>query len=191
MRIESEGSYNSAANDDSLTVQNTIIAGIREVYFKTDVTAGEAGIRAWFTQEKLNNDTLAMTNDLKINDPFNYTSRNFLPMGDSRVLCGSIWASSECGINDIDEISTIENDISVYPNPVDENATLSVYLNKDAEVAVTICDITGKVIEEIEAGKLSAGENTLELNVEYYKAGLYFANVYINKSSKVIKLMVK
>jgi len=90
LRLESEKGWASAGSD-SLTVQNTIIAGIRNDKFKTDVVAGASAISTWFLAAERNNDTITLSTSLKITDPFNYTARNFMPMAGSPVLTASIW----------------------------------------------------------------------------------------------------
>jgi hypothetical protein len=191
VRIESEGSYSSAVNDDSLTVQNTIIAGVRGSYFLTDVSAGSNGIRTWFMQSELNNDTLALATELKITDPFNYTAPNFQPLGDSRVLCGSIWSTEECGISGVSEVNSNESFISVYPNPFSESTTLSIHLNNDELVSIMIYNISGKLVKIFDAGYLSTGENSFTLDASAFEKGLYFAKVTIGEKSEMVKLLIK
>ncbi|NJK86804.1 MAG: T9SS C-terminal target domain-containing protein [Bacteroidales bacterium] len=90
LRIESEGSY-TAATIDSLTVQNTFIAGIRGSWFQTDAAAGADAVRDWFLNAERNNDTLTQNSALKITAPFNYSARNFQPMAGSPVFNASSW----------------------------------------------------------------------------------------------------
>lgn len=191
VRLESEGSYSSAVNDDSLTVQYSILAGIREVYFKTDVTVGEAGIRTWFNQDKLNNDTLATVEQLGITDPFNYTARNFQPTAESVVHCRSIWASDDCGINSVNENVAGESSVMVYPNPFKGMATFSLSLYEDSSVQISIYNTNGQLVDLIDAGFIYAGNSTVMLDATNYKAGIYFAKVMINDSYEMIKLMVR
>ncbi|MBN2486360.1 MAG: T9SS type A sorting domain-containing protein, partial [Bacteroidales bacterium] len=191
VRIESEGSFNSAFEHDSLTVQNTIVAQIRGVYFQTDASAGENGIRNWFMQEKLNNDTLSHIEGLKINDPFNYTTPNFQPLSGSPVLCGSIWASSNCGTNTINRAEADESFVFVYPNPVETQAILSVNLNENALVGISVFDVNGKLINSIDNEYAAAGVNSYTFDVSFLSAGVYYAKVTVNNNHRVIKILVK
>ncbi|NJK86801.1 MAG: T9SS type A sorting domain-containing protein [Bacteroidales bacterium] len=95
--MESEGSF-AAGAIDSLTVQNTFIAGIRGSWFQTDAAAGADALKDWFLAASRNNDTITSNADLKITDPFNYAARNFQPMEGSPVLNASIWSVSQVNV---------------------------------------------------------------------------------------------
>jgi NACalpha-BTF3-like transcription factor len=93
LRIESDGSQTSA-NSDLLTVQNCIMAGIRGDYFIQDPNATvmtAATMEAWYKDAKRHNSVLANNVDVKINDPFNFTTPNFQPANDSPVKNASYW----------------------------------------------------------------------------------------------------
>ena len=88
--IESSNGW-AAAQTDSLTVQNTNIAGVRTSWFKAGSGLVVADIESWFNATDRHNDTTLLSASLKITDPFNYGARNFQPMAGSPVFKASIW----------------------------------------------------------------------------------------------------
>jgi hypothetical protein len=191
VRIESEGSYASATTDDSLTVQNTIIAGIRGVYFQTDVAAGVDGVRNWFMQGVLSNDTLANATDLLLSDPFNYDSRNFQPTEGSPVFCASRWAGPDCGLAVDDIHSGPENTVMAYPNPFNGYTTIEVNLQSAANVFIGIYDMNGRLMNTLENGMLSEGLNTFIFDSSVSGKGVYFGKIVIDNEIQVIKLLAR
>jgi len=93
VRIESDGSQTSA-NSDLLTIQNCIIAGIRGDNFIQDPLATvmtAATMEVWYKAAARHNSVYAANTDVKITDPFNFTSPNFLPASDSPLQNASFW----------------------------------------------------------------------------------------------------
>ncbi len=96
LRLESDGSQ-TAANTDLLTVQNCIMAGVRGDNFILDATATvmtAATMETWFKTASRHNSVVAANADVKITDPFNFTSPNFQPLAGSPVLNASFWYSA-------------------------------------------------------------------------------------------------
>ena len=94
-RLESNGSQ-TAAGTDLLTVQNCILAGIRGDYFVLDPNATvmtAATMESWYKTSARHNQVFTNNTDVKITDPFNFTSPNFQPAADSPVKNASYWYS--------------------------------------------------------------------------------------------------
>jgi hypothetical protein len=91
LRIESTSGWN-AAQTDLLTVQNTVLAGIRNDLFRTDVAGVTSNdIRDWYLAPARNNSTLTLAADLKLVNPFSFTNPNFNPTTGSPVFNASNW----------------------------------------------------------------------------------------------------
>ena len=90
LNLESANGW-ASAQTDSLTVQNTNIAGVRNAWIKTSGGPVVADIATWFDAAARNNDTTLLATSLKLTDPFNYTARNFQPQAGSPVFDASIW----------------------------------------------------------------------------------------------------
>ncbi len=78
----------------------------------------------------------------------------------------------------------------VYPNPASANATVSFELYKNADVKITLHDITGKVVKEISNGKLFAGKQALNVNLNGVNNGLYFVTIASDDHVQTVKLKV-
>jgi len=95
VRLESDGTQ-TAAQSDLMTIQNSIIAGIRGDNFIQDPNATvmtAATMESWFKDAKRHNKVYTNNTDVKITDPFNFTSPNFQPATDSPVKNASYWYS--------------------------------------------------------------------------------------------------
>lgn len=91
---------------------------------------------------------------------------------------------STVGIN---ELSSASN-ISLFPNPSNQNVVLNYESNSATELNITIFDISGKVLEQNNT-QTSIGKNQLKLNMETIEAGIYFIEITDGMSSKKIKFI--
>jgi hypothetical protein len=60
-----------------------------------------------------------------------------------------------------------------YPNPVATTTTFSYTTPTEAAVAITICDITGKIVKAISSGYVSAGEHSITTDLSDLPVGIY------------------
>jgi len=92
--------------------------------------------------------------------------------------------------NSIMNINTVEkiNKISLYPNPVKETATINYSVTENANVTVSIYDYTGKTINVISVNSYK-GNNTIKINTNNLKQGVYFAKITLNNTVKTIKFV--
>lgn len=92
------------------------------------------------------------------------------PLADTlrQILCPSA--------NSIDENALATNDLSVYPNPASDQATIILNLAAEGTYTLTMYDILG---QELQSKKLmlTKGMNQVELAVSEIKNGYYFINV--------------
>lgn len=88
-------------------------------------------------------------------------------------------------------IASIENPnqdlagISVFPNPMQRNATVAVELKSAQEVSVKVTDLQGRVVKNLHQGFLTAGIHNLNLDANDLQAGMYFV-VLTNGEEKII-----
>ncbi|MCC2547075.1 DUF4394 domain-containing protein [Hymenobacter sp. BT175] len=75
------------------------------------------------------------------------------------------------------ELATLE--MSVYPNPATNQATVAFRLEKSARVDVTVFDALGRQVEVVRAGMLPAGAQQVRWNARGH-AGLYFLHLSID-----------
>jgi hypothetical protein len=174
-RLESDKSHN-AAQHDSLTVQNCMIAGVRSVYFKTDASAGLNAVRDWFMDADRNNDTLAANDELMITDPFNYSARNFQPQAGSPVLTASYWYSGTTGFRDVEKPVY---DIIIYPNPVSQFASVKFENPFNKSYTFTVYNIAGQsvmIIRNITSSEFTFERGDLTTGVYIYQLRSAYEN---------------
>jgi len=103
--------------------------------------------------------------------------------------------SSDCdslligNMNGTEEIEPLKASIKISPNPVINTATISVMLNKQADVVITLFDLTGKEVEKIEDGKLESGLHFISWNPETLPDGVYFIQIKAGDSVQTKKII--
>jgi hypothetical protein len=80
------------ATNNLLEIENCIIAGNYEFQLRSSFSFN---IHNWFFASGKNNDTLSTSAELKINDPFNLSNPNFMPMSGSPVLNKASFANAK------------------------------------------------------------------------------------------------
>ena len=91
----------------------------------------------------------------------------------------------------IQENKFLEN-LSLYPNPTEGEATLSFDTDKDLNnVTIDLFDIIGKKITEIHSGSLLVGNNRFSINTSGYEKGVYFIKINNEGNNILKKLIVK
>lgn len=81
--------------------------------------------------------------------------------------------------------------LAVYPNPVLDHAALRFMLDKSSDVNVTMYDITGKAVRNINFGRLSSGVNTVRIDRENMNSGVYFLKLNAGTNQSTLKIIMK
>jgi hypothetical protein len=90
------------------------------------------------------------------------------------------------GIKEVENIAKL----TVFPNPANTTATVSFDVVNDAEVSVTVTDLSGKVVYTNDLGSVK-GAQKVTLNTEVLNSGVYMVNVTMNGAVSTKKLVVK
>ncbi len=77
----------------------------------------------------------------------------------------------------------------VYPNPMKENAVMSIELPSDSETLITMVDITGKIVFT-QISQLYKGKNTIAFNAKNLK-GLYLIKISAADGMSTKRLLVE
>ena len=80
--------------------------------------------------------------------------------------------------------------LTSYPNPFDENSTVSFFLEKPAEVLLAVYDINGKQVAILKRGRLDAGQYNTSLAASHLPKGIYTLKLTYGEKAitrKVIK----
>ena len=92
------------------------------------------------------------------------------------------------GLNSVNELTNSLSTIQIYPNPTSSNATLSMNLVGEAQVEMSLVDISGKVMASKNYGTLTGSWST-NLNTTGFSAGIYLVELNIG-GNKVTKRLV-
>ena len=90
------------------------------------------------------------------------------------------------GINELESVS----DISIFPNPVKDHLTINYTCEKENNLLISICDISGKEVLN-EKQQNNTGYNRIELQTSALEAGVYsiqLSDGIVSKKLKFIKL---
>lgn len=77
----------------------------------------------------------------------------------------------------------------LFPNPTQDESTLSLFAAEGEQVTVTLTDLTGKVVETI-SFTAGSGRNEVTLNTRTLSSGLYLVNLHRNGSAETLRLSV-
>ncbi len=77
-----------------------------------------------------------------------------------------------------------------YPNPFSTTTTIEYFLPEDSEGELSIIDLTGKKLLELEKGLLKAGAHRIELNSSQLSEGIYYCRLEANGLVQTKKLIV-
>jgi hypothetical protein len=79
--------------------------------------------------------------------------------------------------------------IEVFPNPVYDITWVKFNLDKPQTVSLSISDVTGRVVKNIEAENFQAGENEITIDLSELKKGFYFCKINSNNKFKNLKII--
>jgi hypothetical protein len=77
-----------------------------------------------------------------------------------------------------------------YPNPSNGNLHIAYQLSSETNVAISICDLQGRVLSHVTAGETqAAGNYELPLNIAEFSNGYYFCQIATNYNTQTIRLL--
>ncbi len=80
--------------------------------------------------------------------------------------------------------------IGLFPNPANEYSTLAVKTNATTEIALTVIDMTGKVVYSKSKTTLNAGQNEISFSTKSFANGMYQVIVTSGNQKLTDKLTV-
>ncbi|MEX1193232.1 MAG: PKD domain-containing protein, partial [Brumimicrobium sp.] len=89
------------------------------------------------------------------------TTINILPEGETASL---------------NNTETLENEVSLYPNPASSTINLKVESSKSSQVEYKVLDVTGKIVIN-NSMTISSGINDEKINVDHIRQGVYFIQI--------------
>ncbi|MFN9111961.1 MAG: T9SS type A sorting domain-containing protein, partial [Bacteroidota bacterium] len=107
------------------------------------------------------------------------------PCGDSTIT-KEVVVTGNVGLEEVEEV----NNISLYPNPTTSNATLAFDLITSTEVNVNVYDMSGRLVQTVNAGLLMSGKNEITIETSALNSGVYFTHISTPQFSKTYRLVV-
>ena len=91
----------------------------------------------------------------------------------------------------VPETASIDNiNVSVYPNPVSSQATVSFELKESGNVSYQVFDMTGRMVMNQNMGRIAEGEHQITINAENLSAGSYILRLSQGARTNTVKFMV-
>ena len=112
-----------------------------------------------------------------------YTTASFTDEESAQFRTGVTSPSS------IEENSIVET-ISIFPNPVNDIATLSFTTTEKSKTAITIFNILGEVVYSNEIGSLASGQHIMPISTSGISEGMYFVNLITNNKIITKKITI-
>ncbi len=175
--IDGTAAQGNATNGD-MKIQRCVMSGMG-TFFASSFE------RDFFKTQAFGNDTLATNDLLMYIDPFNLDQPNFLLQSESELKSGSIWLQTSLKEN------SKAFSAGIYPNPVTNEATISLDLDKSKNVTISLFDMIGHKIATIARDQYSAGTNDIKYDASSLPKGMYFVQITDGKSSNSLKMIVK
>ncbi|MCK4665026.1 MAG: T9SS type A sorting domain-containing protein [Bacteroidales bacterium] len=83
-------------------------------------------------------------------------------------------------------------DITIYPNPVINKATISYMLLNNANVDISIFDILGnKILDIVENQEMQKGLSNIEFSTNQINAGIYFVKLNIENKTYIKRIVIE
>jgi len=107
------------------------------------------------------------------------------PCGDS-TIAKTVNVIGNVGVNEVENV----NNVTLYPNPTSNITNVSFDLNENANVAISLYDMSGRLVKAIPTQYLISGNNSITIETSEVNAGVYFANITTDKFNKTYRLVI-
>lgn len=102
----------------------------------------------------------------------------------------SIWVSGTLTDNlSIDEENAGVK-VNAYPNPAKDFTTIEYVLDNDANVSISMTDLTGKVVYSNNLGQRNAGLNNLVVSTTEFSNGVYMYTLTVNNKKVTRRIII-
>ena len=83
------------------------------------------------------------------------------------------------------------NSITIYPNPVRDEATFEFNFASSENVVLNIYNTQGQLVSQPYVGAMNAGINNIKVDVSQLAQGIYYANIANENAQTTLKFVVK
>ncbi|MBI2272076.1 MAG: T9SS type A sorting domain-containing protein [Bacteroidetes bacterium] len=192
LSVEGSATENNFTGDTAYFSNNLLVdlpAGV-------NVVTAASSFYATFFGSDMNDSTKTKTQVNWVN-PF---PSNLYDSPDFRLNTGSV-AATGADFNNIKfagQITSVSkgkdsefSGVSVYPNPAQNNSSLTFELNNPSMVNISLHSVTGQeVVSILKNIQMPAGVQQVNINTEEFSSGIYFLNITVLELTKTIKLVV-
>ena len=95
------------------------------------------------------------------------------------------------GFVNVQELVENVNSINLYPNPVNNIATLQMEVIKEGDITIEVIDITGKIIRTETRNNVYTGTQQFSIDANELQNGLYFINIVSGEYKAIAKMIVQ
>ena len=89
---------------------------------------------------------------------------------------GSITVNVIRGTTPVKEVSSADV-VNLFPNPASTSINLWYSVSRAEKISITIFDITGNKISEINKGNVAVGSHEEKIDISSFSKGVYFVKV--------------
>jgi hypothetical protein len=108
--------------------------------------------------------------------------------GNNLFLDDLNFSSSIIGLHELEKSFGFK----MFPNPTHSSASISFMLSDPAEIKLSVCDISGRVVEKERIFESSTGSSSYAVNGDSkLQPGIYFVNVSVNGQKFTRKLLIE
>jgi hypothetical protein len=182
---------NFIANTSAAAAAGVTNTGLVEVDSKNTPAAMDAWLRDAKNSNKI--DDVNYASGAILVDPKNATAPDFRPVAASKInTLANYDAAIFTKYGKFSSVNTVGNVVvtNAYPVPAADNVNVELFAVASENVAVSISDISGKVVKSLGNQSLVAGGNMITASVSELNNGLYFLNVVSNGSKTTYRFTV-
>jgi len=90
----------------------------------------------------------------------------------------------------VSKINLDFSELSIYPNPVQDKATIRYFLKIDSDVKIHLLDGNGRLVKAFLHETQKAGEHRLDIDIQNLPSGVYFYTLETNSHKESKRLIV-
>jgi hypothetical protein len=90
----------------------------------------------------------------------------------------------------VEELLASAIDLKMYPNPTNDQLSVSFDLQNRSEVQIQVTDMTGRIVMDVPVSSVSAGTQTKTVDLSTLQTGMYMVSILVD-NRKVTKMINK
>ena len=171
------------------STSSDVNSGIAQYWYCVGTTAGDSNTVAWTSNMVADTVTVSGLN-LTQGQFYYFTVRAIDGAGLISLKTSSNGQKVDTlfGTTAIATINAGHKGIDMYPNPALNKVNVVYALDKDALVSIDITDVAGNIILK-DSGVRSGGKHEQIFDISNLDKGVYFVQISINESKRVLKLI--